>query len=152
MNTGIQALIPLLNRFYTDPLVQETVDLLGGAPSPDLSQTTAWWSFPQVGLDIMLRVDVPSQRARVSAVHLFSEGYEGHCEYRGGLINGLRFGDERQSVCDKLGTPSETGGGQFGRALNRVVSPWDKFRSADCTIQCQYNEANRLELVSLLLS
>lgn len=150
MEFGLRALIPLLNRSHRDVLLEETVDLLGATRPPDLSQETAWWSFPRSGIDIMLRVDTQAQEARVSAVHLFSEGYEGHSEFPGGLLNSIRFGDDRQSIAQKLGKPLESGGGQFSHVLKKVVSLWDRFQFEDCSIRFQFNDANRLELVSLL--
>jgi hypothetical protein len=133
-----------------DSVLQEMVDLLGATSPPDLSQTTACWSFPESGIEIMLRVDMGSQEATVSAVHLFAEGYEGHHEYPGELLQSIRFGNDRRSIAERLGNPTESDGGQYSPELKKVVPPWDRFQFDDCSIRFQFNDAKRLELVSLL--
>jgi hypothetical protein len=73
----------------------------------------------------------------VVAVHLYSAGYQNHRQYQGELFDGLSFRDTRERVIQKLGSPSESGGGNEARG--RVWPYWDRFDYPDHLLRVQYD-------------
>ena len=99
---------------------------------------------------VLLDVE-PSDSSRtlyLVAAFLHSDGYEGHCEYRGELPGGARFGDTAGTVMQKLGAPTLCGGGDAIPGLG-ITPPWIKYVWRNYTVHFQFGRDRGLELVTL---
>jgi hypothetical protein len=84
----------------------------------------------------------------LTAFHLHRDGHEGYAGYSNRLPNNLALSDPEAEVLRKMGQPIKTGGGGMSRALKGPVPHWFWFRLGDAILHVQFDEDNRVEMVT----
>jgi hypothetical protein len=149
-------LIAVLGEPEESKRLQDLHARLGGALRPVKDDTQlSFISYPKIGLSFayeatLLRKDQPlGGCAFLTAVHLYSQGFESFDEYKGTLPSNLRFEDPREKVREKLGAPSAAGGGQ--RKLGRFWPPWDRYDHPTHALSVQYaDDLRRITMITLI--
>ena len=106
----LQNLLPMLGMRLDE--VAETAEIapLMRDSNTELIDDEFYMQMPRHGINF-----VATFEGRVSAIQLFSEGYERFSQFQGVLPEGIRFGDSRHAARDRLGRPDESGGGEADR-------------------------------------
>ena len=63
----------------------------------------------------------------MKVVQLYSEGYDGFCQYAGELPAGLSFADGQATAHAKLGEPTLSGKGGDSSLVMGVTPPYDRY-------------------------
>jgi len=100
-----------------------------------------------------LPVVLPANSLELVGIHLYRAGCEGYSEYGGCLENGVKFGDTRDQLEEKLGTPYKC---SSGRGVSSVVKgapipEWLKYDRGTHFVHYQMDESGTLEMVTLIL-
>jgi hypothetical protein len=153
-----EALARLVGSYEDAPSLQEVLGRLGKQTRPQRDETQlSFISFRNYGISFayedeatFLRKEQPlGGKSLLTAIHLYSEGFEGYHQYQQPLPSGLIFRDGREEVHRKLGTPSATGGGK--RALGRLWPSWDRYDFDNYSLAVQYSpDFSNVDLVSLI--
>jgi hypothetical protein len=101
--------------------------------------------MPLHGIEIVADFD-----GRVSTIFLYSGGASGYSQFRGVLPEGIGFADSQSSVYERLGKPSDNGGGQAIRFFGKAPK-WDRYDHEGYCLHIQYadNETS-ISLVSIM--
>jgi hypothetical protein len=93
---------------------------------------------------------VASLDGNVSSIQFFSDGHQGHKQFKDALPEGILFKDSRSAVHDRLGDPDVSGGGMVMHFLGKVPK-WDRYDRQDYSLHIQYAEdESSVCLVSLM--
>jgi len=114
--------------------------------------------YQDIGLSIMFKRKPESplkngdgiESFKVVAFHLRRQNYEGYSEYGGRLDGDVQFRDTQKQVESKLGKPFQQGGGGVSKVLaGRRVPNWLKYKVATHFVHYQFDEFEKLEMVTI---
>lgn len=85
----------------------------------------------------------------LSAFHLHRHAHEDYAGYSHQMPNGVGFDDDESAIIQKMGVPSQVGGGVMSRVLNRTTPRWLLFQFGELTLHFQFDRLGRVELITL---
>ena len=80
----------------------------------------------------------------VTAFHFYSNGADGYHQYGGTLPSGIQFGEDRRATRRKLGTPIDSGGGNFSPTLRQTIRSWDSYSYRDARFSLDFDTDSSL--------
>jgi hypothetical protein len=112
-----------------------------GEPEVTEIEDETYYEFANAGFSL-----TADQTGRIIAAHLYPEGRDGYRQYRGTIPCTLRFGERRDEVHARLGTPTAFGGGDSG------TPSWERYDARDVSCHIEYVPArNEVGLVTIML-
>lgn len=130
--------------------------MLQGSCAEGSDEQYVWYEYRSLGISFMFRDLASGPRCglegakALSAVHLYSEGYEGYAEYAGALPGEVRFGATKKELRDTLGDPRRVGGGGYSEFLGKPVPEWLKYVCDGRCVHMQLDDRRCLQLVTLM--
>jgi hypothetical protein len=148
----------LLRQRADEPAVVRFVER-----DPDQIERSAylgWVSFKEHGMSVMFveaaRL-IPAPQTtdpgdlHVSAFHLHRQNHEGFAQYCGKLPGGVVFGDSKEDIIRKLGSPLTTGGGGYSDILKKPIPCWIRYAVANALLHFQLDAEGKLEMATLFI-
>jgi hypothetical protein len=154
----LESYIRLLGKRWGGVDVDSVISQVSDESEINRAEQLAFWNCPAKGVSIALNDElyVLSKATEffkdgpllIVGIHFYSEGYEGYHAYEGELPGGVRFGDSKEAVRNKLGVSSKNGGGN--KAVGRVWPYWDRYDFPDYSVRVQYDSKSRVDMVTLI--
>jgi DnaJ domain len=109
---------------------------------PDIDRYGCYYEYKNNGIGFLFNFDA------LTAISLFSEGYQGYKKYRGNIPGDIVFSDDRKIINKKIGKPSKSGRWEdFGdRSLKGV---WGKWFFPTYSIYVQYYKDGKISMITL---
>lgn len=155
---GYRQLIAVLGQPDNSPTLRKVLADIGGPNKPPRDDTQlSFLSFLPLGISFAYEDEATLFSKNqplggvffLTAIHLYSQGFENFSRFEGELPSGLTFEFGRDAVQEKLGPPSVTGGGK--RALGRVWPNWDRYHYSDHALNVQYSDnLGTIDLITLI--
>ena len=126
--------------------VTSVIQVLEGLRKEYRFETALMIEFPDEGIEFTF-----DDNDRLIGIHLFS-ALEEKTKYSRGIPFGVQCGDNRQTVCQKLGrSPDHSGDGNVWNG--KIVPLWDSYEIDRGIIHLQYSRVDQgVELVTLMAS
>jgi hypothetical protein len=85
----------------------------------------------------------------LDAFHFHRAGHEGHSQYAGTFPAGVAFGDTETSIVQKLGQPTQKGGGGISKVIHKPIPYWLEYLFAEAILHFQFDADGRVDMVTL---
>ncbi|MCL2021867.1 MAG: hypothetical protein FWG81_07195 [Betaproteobacteria bacterium] len=92
-------------------------------PYPILNDEHVYYSWKKYGISVMFRFD------KLETIFLYAENVEGFSQYKGEIPYSLKFSETRQSIEQRFGIPTISGG-------NDVIQFWVSYPERVCNLNC----------------
>ena len=133
------------------PEVRAVINAIGETPRVsddpekynDPERQTRYYSFPRSGVLLGFRTGV------LDHAHFYIEPHEGYQPYEGKLPRGIGASDGKNRVQEKLGKPSNSGGGRSDRLIGYVY-PWVRYEQPGYKERFEFSDRNTIRKVSLM--
>jgi hypothetical protein len=143
-----QELYELIGKHFDEVLADPLIRQLGGARPRKRIRTSegrSYLSLPSAGISFDAELD-----RKVTSVFLYAECQEGFRAFRGPLPGGIVVSDSRAQVREKLGRPTESGGGEMIPILGKQPF-WDAFDYPGYRLCVNYADGDgSISLVTLM--
>lgn len=128
-----------------DGEIQSLFQKIGEKPNIELDEEVLFYEFKKTGLSFLF-----DETKALTAIHIFGENKDQFLAYSGELPEGISFKNSKTEILEKLGKPSQQGGGETS-LLGGKVSPWIKYLFPQYQLHLQFDESlKRVVLVTLM--
>jgi len=158
MNENVTLYSKLLGCDVDSDLLMKFLGGLANVHPLETSEHLGYFECIDSGIAVMLKTGSSESgqneaegKLQVEAIHFYAEGYEGYKQYKGVILDAVEFLDSCQVLRSKLGQPHSSGGGNPSSVMKGKVWPkWDRYDFADCSVRFQFNDAECLNVVTVM--
>jgi len=125
--------------------IQNLFQVIGEKPHIEPDDEVVFYEFKKTGVSFLF-----DETKTLTAIHIFGENKDQFLAYSGELPEGISFKNSKTEILEKLGKPSQQGGGETS-LLGGKVSPWIKYLFPQYQLHLQFDESlKRVVLVTLM--